>query len=40
MIASDGRGADGTYGPWTWIAGFAAAALLVGTMFALSTGFA
>lgn len=28
-----------TYGPWPWIAGFAGAAVFMGLMFGLATGF-
>ncbi|MEM1048409.1 MAG: hypothetical protein AAGL24_19820 [Pseudomonadota bacterium] len=40
MYEKDSENAVGrVYGPWTWIVGMAAAAGLMGLMFALATGF-
>ena len=40
MIGDEGRRVDATYGPWPWIVGFAAGAVIMWLMFALATGFA
>ncbi len=40
MIEKDWRETDRTYGVWPGIVGFAAAAGIIVSMFALATGFA